>query len=89
MGGAVGKDHGAMNYTARNIYLNSQDTYGRYVDTFYVIVTTEGLSHTNVNEWTSRECLGGEARAQEKTAEKCERGPSWSRASTCRVSQKM
>jgi hypothetical protein len=50
MGGAVGKDHGAMNYTARNIYLNSQDTYGRYVDTFYVIVTTEGLSHTNVNE---------------------------------------
>ncbi|CAB3981814.1 REDUCED WALL ACETYLATION 1-like [Paramuricea clavata] len=29
MGGAIGKDHGALEYTERNIYLNSQETYGR------------------------------------------------------------
>ena len=29
MGGALGKDDGAMNYTERNIYLNSEKTYGR------------------------------------------------------------
>ena len=31
MGGAIGKDHGALEYTERNIYLNSQETYGRFV----------------------------------------------------------
>ncbi|XP_028394366.1 protein REDUCED WALL ACETYLATION 2-like isoform X2 [Dendronephthya gigantea] len=29
MGGAIGKDHGAMEYKERNIYLNSEKTYGR------------------------------------------------------------
>ncbi|XP_046851246.1 protein REDUCED WALL ACETYLATION 4-like isoform X2 [Xenia sp. Carnegie-2017] len=29
MGGAIGKDHGAMEYEERNIYLNSVKTYGR------------------------------------------------------------
>lgn len=34
MGGAIYKDKGATEYTERNIFLNSQETYGRFVESY-------------------------------------------------------
>ena len=35
MGGAIYKDSAATEYTERNIFLNSQETYGRFVESYY------------------------------------------------------